>query len=155
MVCFVITDVSLPISGSVIDPAGEILSFLSAWLTRSLHTDCSNLGERIVCARRSFRSKPGLSLMLMRRGCADRHDGEFDIDRAGILEYERHGHPPALLKGLLQPHHHQVEATRRERDGGTGRNRKPALDLAHAHDAAFHLHLMDLHRARGGALDRD
>src|SRR6266550_2701388 len=76
------------------------------------------------------------------RGRSDRLDRVFDLDLAGLLEFQGGLDVLALLQGLLEPYQHDVEGSGFELDRLPRLDFEPALHRAHLHDAPLHQHLM-------------
>ena len=80
---------------------------------------------------------------------------QVDVDAAGLLEHQGHRDLGVLGERRLQLHEHDVIAAGLQRHGGAGRDLQALVELAHAHDVAVHLHLVDLDLGRGGTARRD
>src|SRR5438034_9447017 len=91
-----------------------------------------------------LRSVTGMAGMTARgrTGRSDRLDRVFDLDLAGLLEFEGRLDVLALLQRLLEPHQHDVEGSRFELDRLPRLDFEPALDRAHLHDTPLHQHPM-------------
>src|SRR5689334_18401675 len=97
----------------------------------------------------------GAAVVACRRP-ADRLDGVFDLDLAGLLELERALDPLALLERRGEADEHQVIAAGLELDGLAWLDLDPIRQLPHLGDATLHRHLVDLElrRALGPAADQ-
>jgi hypothetical protein len=67
----------------------------------------------------------------------------FDIDRAGFLEAQLAFHRVSLFELLAQLREHHVIAARIKLYRLAGLDFQSFSDLAHLHDVAVHLHLVD------------
>src|SRR5215510_15299788 len=86
-------------------------------------------------------------MAVLRGAGADTLDLVLDIDRTGLLEAQLAFERVALLERRAQVHEHDVIAAGLELDLLTGADLEAALDLAHLHRSAVHLHLMHLEAA--------
>ena len=84
-----------------------------------------------------------------------RRDLQLDVDAARFLEHQGQRHLGILGERRLEPHEHDVKAAGLELDRGAGRDLDALFELAHAHDVAVHLHLMDLGLVGRRAFDGD
>ena len=80
---------------------------------------------------------------------ARRLDRVFDIDLAGLREFQRGFDLLALFERLLQSREHHVERSGLEFDGLTGLDLEPAFHRPHLGDALLHHHAVDLESAGG------
>src|SRR6185295_1498541 len=78
------------------------------------------------------------------RRTANRLDGVFDVDLAGLLELQRALDPLALLERLADADEHQVIAAGLELDGLARLDLDAVRERTHLHHAVVHRHLMDL-----------
>src|SRR5690606_16161223 len=81
---------------------------------------------------------------------AGRHDCQFDIDGACILELERQRNTLTFNERLLYFHQHEVKATRGEFKRATGRDFQTIRHWTHVHDALLDLHRMDFNTSCDG-----
>ena len=88
----------------------------------------------------------GVMRMVSARGRAGA-DGNHDIDRAGLGEFERERQLAAHCERLTETHDHHVIAAGRKRKRLAGRNGQAPFDWAHLHDALVGRRgLMQFHR---------